>query len=226
MFSKGINTKYGTTSRDIRSLHLKACSQFNARLSDQNRNRLEVYAPMPRWKDSYVCTWSYRHRTLLEKEIPVTRDDGDQSVLSGGPAMLDSSAVSAWWSESYTVFYPQTVRISYHGSRIVVTNVRLQPYRSNPSDSSSNFRGRNSGGPAPSREPDGPHLVSRCITTACVRKEAGNIFRVRAMIIPLLPARSTTPTRYRAVVDSSLRTWRTDHTRHSTKPYTRSVGPY
>ena len=120
MFSKGINTKYGTTSRDIRSLHLKAYSKFNARLSDRNRNRLEAYAP---WKDSYVCTWSYRHRTLLEKEIPVTRDDGDESVLSDGPAMLDSSAVSAWWSESYTVFYPQTVRISYHGSRIVVTNV-------------------------------------------------------------------------------------------------------
>ena len=42
-------------------------------------------------------------------------------------------------------------------------------------------------------------------------------------IIPLFPARSTTQTRYRAVVDSPPRTWRANHTRRRTEPYTQSV---
>ena len=180
MLAKGINTKHGTTTRDILSLHLKTYLQSNVRLSDRNRKSSRRVRANGHAGDTRTSALG---PSVIEapskKNIPVTRDDASGSVLWRGPAVLDSEAVSTWWSDSYMVSCPQTVRISYCGSRIVVTNVRVQPYRSNPCDLSSNFHGRNSGEPTPSREPDGSQFVDRCITTACVRKEAGNSFRVR-----------------------------------------------
>ena len=92
--------------------------------------------------------------------------------------MLGSEAVSIWSSHSPMASCPQTVRISYCGSRLAVTSVCAQPYRHNPSDLSNNFRGRNSGGPAPSRESDRSQFLDRCIIAACTSKEAGNFFGV------------------------------------------------
>ena len=124
MLSKGMNTKYGTTSRDILSLHLKAYSQFNARLSDRNWK----WSRGPRVNGHAGDTrTSALGPSVIEapskKKTPVTRDDAGGPVLWRGPAVLDSEAVSTLWSDSYMVSCPQTVRISYCDSRIVVTNV-------------------------------------------------------------------------------------------------------
>ena len=58
-----------------------------------------------------------------KRKSQVTRDDGDESMLWGGPAVLGSEAVSTWSSHSSIAPCPQTVRISYCGSRIEVTDV-------------------------------------------------------------------------------------------------------
>ena len=124
ILSRGMNTKYGTTSGDILSLHLKTYPQFNARLSDRNRRWSRGTRANGHAGDTRTSALG---PSVLEpsskRKIPVRRDDDDESVLWRGPAVLDSSAVSTWWSHWSMASCPQTVRISYRGSRIVVTNV-------------------------------------------------------------------------------------------------------
>ena len=76
------NTKYGTTSRDILSLHHKACSQFNTRLSDQNRKSSRGARANGHAGDTRTSALG---PSLVEpsskKNILVTRDDGDESML-------------------------------------------------------------------------------------------------------------------------------------------------
>ena len=125
MLAKGINTKYGTTSGDILSLHLKTCSQFNTRLSDQNRKSSRGAGANGHAGDTRTSALgpSVVIGPSSKRKIPVTRDDRDESMLWSGPAVLDSEAVSTGWSHSSMASCPQTVPISYCDSRIVVANV-------------------------------------------------------------------------------------------------------
>ena len=88
MLSKGINTTYGTTSRDILSLHLKTYSQFNAKLSDRNRRSSRRARANGHAGDTHTSALG---PSVIEppskRNIPVTRDDADESMLWSGPAL-------------------------------------------------------------------------------------------------------------------------------------------
>jgi len=99
-------------------------------------------------------------------------------------------------SHSSMVYPSQTVRIPYCGRRIVVSTVRVKPYRCNPSDFSSNLRStpprfpwpKFGCGPVPSHEaPDGPRLVDRCTTATCTYTEPAKLFNSRSRTASDLP---------------------------------------
>ena len=99
ILSNDINTKYGTTSRDILSLRFKTCSQFNTRLSGQNRKSSRgVHANGHAGDTRAPALGPSVIEPSSKRKIPVTRNDGDESMLWSGPAVLGSEAVSTWSS--------------------------------------------------------------------------------------------------------------------------------